>query len=162
MIVKGVGPLNAKIMFVGEAPGREEEISGVPFVGGAGKILNQFLSQAMITRSECYLTNVMLDRPINNDFGQFYEDKGRKVPSKFLLEGIQRLKGEIEKINPNVVVAVGGEALKALAGLKSVTKYRGSILFSTLVPQQKIIPIIHPAATMRNWDFAPLTLVDLE
>ena len=162
MIVKPIGPPDAKIMFVGEAPGREEEIQGIPFVGGAGKILNQFLSQAMISRGECYITNVMHDRPINNDFGSFYEDKSRKVPSKFLLEGIQRLKGEIEKLNPNVVVAVGNEALRAITGLRSITKYRGSILFSTLVPGQKVVPIIHPASTMRNWDSAPLTLVDLE
>jgi len=162
VIVKPIGPPDAKIMFVGEAPGREEEIQGVPFVGGAGKILNQFLSQAMISRNECCLTNIMMDRPINNDFGQFYEDKSRKVPSKFLLEGIQRLKGEIEKLNPNVVVAVGNEALRAITGLRSITKYRGSILSSTLVPGQKVVPIIHPASTMRNWDSAPLTLVDLE
>ena len=158
MIVKGIGPLDAKIMFVGEAPGREEEISGTPFIGGAGKVLNQLLSQAMITRNECYITNIMQDRPVNNDFGEFYKDKSRKVPTQFLLDGYQRLKNEIEKVNPNVVVAVGGEALKALTGLKSVTKYRGSILFSMLVPQQKVIPIIHPAAIMRNWDFSPLTL----
>lgn len=162
MVVKPIGPPDAKIMFIGEAPGREEEIQGVPFVGGAGKVLNQLLSQTMIARGECFLTNIMMDRPINNDFGQFYEDKGRKVPSKFLLEGIQRLKKEIEKLNPNVVVAVGNEALRAITGLRSITKYRGSILFSTLVPGQKVIPIIHPAAIMRNWDWAPLTLVDLE
>ena len=162
MIVKGIGPQDAKIMFVGEAPGREEEISGTPFTGGAGKVLNQFLSQAMITRNNCYITNIMQDRPVNNDFGQFYEDKSRKVPSKFLLEGIERLKKEIENINPNVVVALGNEALRAITGLRSITKYRGSILFSTLVPGQKVIPIIHPAALMRNWDWAPLTLVDLE
>ena len=162
MIVKAIGPLDAKIMFVGEAPGRNEEIQGIPFVGGAGKILNQLLSQAMILRKDCYLTNVMVDRPINNDFGKFYEDKSRKVPSKFLLEGIQRLKGEIEKVNPNVVVPLGNEALRAITGLRSITKYRGSILFSTLVPGQKVVPVIHPAAIMRNWDWAPLTLVDLE
>lgn len=161
MKVKPIGPLDAKIMFVGEAPGREEEIQGIPFVGGAGKILNQLLSQAMLPRGECYFTNIMMDRPINNDFGQFYEDKSRKVPSNFLLEGIQRLKGEIERLNPNVVVAVGNEALRAITGFRSITKYRGSILFSTLVPYQKVIPIIHPAAIMRNWDWAPLTTVDL-
>lgn len=162
MKIKPVGPLDAKIMFVGEAPGREEEIQGIPFVGGAGKILNQLLSQAMLPRNECYITNIMMDRPINNDFGQFYEDKSRKVPSKFLLEGIQRLKKEIERVNPNVVVAAGNEALRAITGLRSITKYRGSILSSTLVPHQKVVPIIHPAAIMRNWDWAPLTAVDLE
>ena len=162
MKVKAIGPFNAKIMFVGEAPGREEEIQGVPFVGSSGKLLNQLLSNALITRSDCYLTNIMMDRPVNNDFGQFYEDKGRKVPTQFLLDGYQRLKKEIEKVNPNVVVAVGGEALKALTDLKSITKYRGSILFSTLVPQQKVIPIMHPAAIMRMWDWAPITVMDLE
>ena len=58
MIVKPIGPLNSKIMFVGEAPGKQEEIQGTPFVGGAGKILNQFLSQTMIARDDCYFTNV--------------------------------------------------------------------------------------------------------
>jgi len=162
MIVKPIGPPDAKIMFVGEAPGREEEIQGTPFVGGAGKVLNQLLSQAMISRKECYFTNVMMDRPINNNFGEFYEDKSRKVPSKFLLEGIQRLKKEIENINPNVVVALGNEALRAITGLRSITKNRGSILFSSLVKEQKVVAAIHPAAIMRNWDWAPLTLVDLE
>ena len=162
MKVKPIGPHDAKIMFVGEAPGREEEIQGVPFVGSSGKLLNQLLSNALITRGDCYLTNIMMDRPVNNDFGQFYEDKGRKVPTQFLLDGYQRLKKEIEKVNPNVVVAVGGEALKALTDFKSITKYRGSILFSTLVPQQKVIPIMHPAAIMRMWDWAPITVMDLE
>ena len=123
MKVKPIGPHDAKIMFVGEAPGREEEIQGVPFVGSSGKLLNQLLSNALITRGDCYLTNIMMDRPVNNDFGEFYEDKSRKVPTQFLLDGYQRLKGEIEKVNPNVVVAVGGEALKALTDLKSITTY---------------------------------------
>jgi len=162
MLVQSIGPPDAKIMFVGEAPGREEEMQGTPFVGGAGKVLNQLLSQAMIFRKECYFTNVMMDRPINNNFGEFYEDKSRKVPSKFLLEGIQRLKKEIENINPNVVVALGNEALRAITGLRSITKNRGSILFSTLVPGQKVVAAIHPTDIMKNWDWAPLTLVDLE
>ena len=163
MIVKPIGPPGAKIMFVGEAPGREEEIQGIPFVGGSGKVLNQLLSQALIIRSECFLTNVMHDRPINNNFGQFYEDKARRIPSKFLLEGYARLKGEIQKICPNVIVAVGSEALKALTGLKGITKRRGSILSCTLTDTYyKVIPIIHPAAIMRMWEWAPLTLLDLE
>jgi len=95
MIVKPTGPSNAKIAIVGEAPGKEEDRSGRPFVGGAGRILNVMLSEAGIDRRDCYITNVMDIRPVNNDFGEFYEDKSRKVPSKALIDGRDRLKKEL-------------------------------------------------------------------
>ncbi|GAH73947.1 unnamed protein product, partial [marine sediment metagenome] len=105
MLVHPIGPDGAKIMLIGEAPGAEEEATGIPFVGGAGKILNGLLRDAGIDREECVLTNIMQVRPVNNDFGNFYEDKSRKVPRDILLEGIKRLKNEIININPNVIVA---------------------------------------------------------
>ena len=162
MIVKSTGPKDAKIMLIGEAPGADEEIQGIPFVGGAGKILNGLLRDAGINREECYITNVMTVRPVNNDFGNFYEDKGRKVPRDILLEGIERLKNEIIAVDPNVIVAFGNEPLKALTGLTAITKRRGS-LYNIILNDKafKLIPTMHPAGVMRFWEFRPLVLFDL-
>jgi DNA polymerase-1 len=163
LIVKPIGPIDAKIMLIGEAPGAEEERTGIPFVGGAGRILNRLLRDAGINREECYLTNIMHVRPVNNDFGNFYEDKGRKVPRDILLEGIERLKNEIIGVNPNVVVALGNEPLKALTGLQKITKRRGSLLQSVCNSKAfKLIPTMHPAGVMRFWEFRPLVLFDLK
>ena len=158
MIVKPTGPANAKIVIVGEAPGADEERLGRPFVGGAGKILDGMLFEAGIDRRDCYITNVMDIRPVNNDFGEFYEDASRKVASKLLLEGIYRLHHEIYNVNPNVVIALGNEALKALLGETGITKWRGSILRHTHL---KVIPTFHPAAIIRQWEFRPLAVMDL-
>ena len=163
MIVKPVGPPNAKIMLIGEAPGADEEITGIPFVGGSGKILNGLLRDAGISREECYLTNVVQVRPVNNDFGNFYEDKSRKIPRDILLEGIGRLKNEVTEVNPNIVVALGNEPLKALTGLQKITKRRGS-LYNIILNDKafKLMPTMHPAGIMRFWEYRPLTLFDLK
>jgi DNA polymerase len=152
MEVKPIGPSNAKIMLIGEAPGADEEIQGTPFIGGAGKVLNGLLRDAGINREECYITNVMQVRPVNNDFGNFYEDKSKKIPRDILLEGIERLKGEIVAVNPNVVVAFGNEPLRALTGLQKITKRRGSVYNIILNDKAyKLIPTMHPAGVMRFW-----------
>ena len=163
MLVKPTGPKDAKIVLVGEAPGAEEEATGIPFVGGSGKILNDLLRDAGIDREECFITNVMQVRPVNNDFGNFYEDKGRKVPRDILLEGIERLKQEIAAVNPHVIVAFGNEPLKALTGLQMITKRRGS-LYNIILNDKafKVIPTMHPAAVMRFWEYRPLVLFDLK
>ena len=151
------------IMLIGEAPGAEEEATGKPFVGGAGKILDGLLRDAGIDREECYITNIMQVRPVNNDFGNFYEDKSRKVPRDILLEGIERLKNEITAVSPNVVVALGNEPLKALTGLQKITKRRGSLLQTVCNGKAfKLIPTMHPAAVMRFWEYRPLVLFDLK
>ncbi|MBW2647623.1 MAG: hypothetical protein JRE23_15910, partial [Deltaproteobacteria bacterium] len=175
MIVHPIGPSNAKIMIVGEAPGRDEDRLGRPFVGSAGKLLDRMLEEAGIERADCYITNVMTIRPHNNDFGDFYEDKGRKHPKESLIDGIKRLKKEVYDVNPNVIIALGNEALKALTGRTGITKMRGSVL-SVSIPQGtlgpdkslvyemdfKVVPTIHPAAIMRQWEHRPLVVLDLK
>ena len=183
MIVKPTGPDNAKIAIVGEAPGKDEERIGRPFVGGAGKILDGMLLEAGIDRRDCYITNVMHIRPVNNDFGEFYEDAGRKIPGKLLIDGNDRLLQELNVVKPNVVIALGNEAMKSLTGKIGITKYRGSILqmIATAVPgiarqgiggtiqyerfpvhyMLKVVPTIHPAAIMRQWELRPLAVMDL-
>ena len=75
-IVPTVGPHDAKIFLVGEAPGKEEDQLGQPFVGNAGRILNWLLSQAGIARAECLVGNVARSRPPNNKISHFFVDIG--------------------------------------------------------------------------------------
>ena len=164
MIVKPTGPLNAKIAIVGEAPGKDEERLGRPFVGGSGKVLSGMLTEAGIDRRDCYLTNVMQLRPVGNDFGEFYEDASRKIPGKLLIEGYRRLADEMDEVNSNVIIALGNEALKALVNKTGITKYRGSILMDKISSTRilKVVPTFHPAAIMRQWENRPLAVMDLK
>jgi len=69
MLCRDIGPLDAKIMLVGEAPGKTEEEKGIPFIGSSGKLLKSMLSHSGIDYKSCYVTNVVPERPPNNNFG---------------------------------------------------------------------------------------------
>ncbi len=159
-VVNFDGPTDAKIFLVGEAPGSSEDAEGKPFVGGAGKLLNRLLMEAGLTRGECRVGNVMRVRPAGNNFGNFYYDKSRKIPKQELLDGIEFLKEDIRRCNPNVVVALGNEALRALTKEKGITNWRGSILFNKDLGC-KVIPTIHPANLLRAWNNVPLVMFDM-
>jgi len=160
-VVEFEGSKRSKIYIVGEAPGATEELEGKPFVGGAGRLLNRLLMEAGMVRGECRIGNVMRVRPLKNDFSQFYEEKTRKTPKAELLQGREYLKKDIRECNPNVVMALGNEALRALTGEKGITNWRGSILFSKDVGC-KIIPTIHPASLLRSWNNVPLVMFDFK
>lgn len=143
--VRGEGPLHAKVMIIGEAPGAYEEQEGRPFVGPAGRLLNKFLHEAGIDRSQCYVTNIAKVRPPDNKFERLREYN--LSPTDFLSE----LWTEIQSVQPNVILALGKNSLKYLCGRSeknnSITENRGSIL--SLVSQAghrcKVIPTYHPA-----------------
>lgn len=159
--VESIGPSRAKIFIVGEAPGEHEEAEGKPFVGGSGRLLNRLLMEAGMVREECRIGNVMNVRPPKNDFGHFYIDRQKRIPTQELIDSIARLKEEIRECNPNIVLALGNEALRALTGERGVTKWRGSILFSRDLGC-KVIPTIHPAALLRSWNNVPLVMFDFK
>jgi len=150
-LVPGQGPLDAQICFVGEAPGHKEAAVGIPFIGPAGSLLfDQLARAAGIVRNQCYITNVVKTLP-HKSISSFVDlSKKQAVESDAFVEFKSILKEELEQIRPNVVVAVGNVPLWALTGLKGITKWRGSILESTLVPGLKVIPIIHPASVLRG------------
>ena len=160
-IVPFEGPTSAKIYIVGEAPGVHEEMEGRPFVGGAGRLLDRLLMETGLIRKECRLANVMRVRPPGNNFAHFYEDRQLRVPKQELLDGREYLKTDIRQCNPNVVLALGNEPLRALIGERGITNWRGSILFSKDVGC-KIVPTIHPAALLRSWDNVPLVMFDFK
>ena len=161
MFVATEGPPNARIMLVGEAPGKDENTLGKPFVGYAGRTLNQLLGQAGIPRHSCLIANVARIQPPGNRISAYYEDKQCTVPKPQLREWINLLKKEIEENNPYVIVAFGVTALYTLTGNKKISEYRGYVLPCTLVPGKKVVATYHPQAVNYDWKLFFPTVMDL-
>lgn len=148
------GPTNATIMALGESPGREEVRQGRPFVGQAGETFEELLESVGLNRKEIYITNTVKIYPEfpgmkeKDDF--FFHKTGPKknqtiTPTEAYMEGILGLVHEIRQVQPHVIVPMGNYALWALCQVRGILARRGSILESTLIPGQKVIPTIHPA-----------------
>lgn len=176
MLVRPDGPVPARIMLVGEAPGEDEEAQGVPFVGRSGQELNRMLQEAGIMRSECYTTNVCKVRPPNNYLGAFIARNKtsitplhKRLRDKWvldpILDGYKMLQQEVKDVKPAVIVAYGNLAMWALTGAWGVTKWRGSYLQPDEVfgasERPWVIPTYHPAAILRQWDWRASSLRDL-
>jgi DNA polymerase I len=151
------GPRDAKIVLVGEAPGATEARTGVPFSGGSGDILNRMLDRVGIRRDECFITNICHVQPPGNEFSWFLKPA---IKPEFV-QGLLKLKGDISEIRPNLIVAFGAYPLKILTGKDGISKWRGSILECSLVPNRKVIATYHPAAILRTWDFKAVAELDL-
>jgi DNA polymerase-1 len=123
------------------------------------------MTNAGILRSACYITNVVKERPNGNNIDLFINLSAKDVTKAprydSYLAYLELLREEIAEAKPNVVVAVGAVPLWALCGKRGITKWRGSILESTLVPGTKVIPTIHPAAALRQYTFTHMILHDL-
>jgi DNA polymerase I-like protein with 3'-5' exonuclease and polymerase domains/uracil-DNA glycosylase len=159
------GPLNARIILVGEAPGKTEEEKGIPFQGTSGIELTKMLAEAGIQREQCYITNVAKYRPPGNDIDLFFGKKTDGLPLRAgrfmhpeIAEGVKELEEEIEKVKPQLIIALGGTPLWALTGKEGISKWRGSILFYNSIP---VIPVYHPAGILRNWSWRYITVHDL-
>ena len=135
--VPGDGQLSSKIMFVGEAPGKNEDEQGKPFVGAAGMILNQALEKAGIKRAEVFITNVVKCRPPGN---RVPENDERSICRQYLYR-------EISLIEPKIICILGSTAYSSILGGKSITKNRGKIMERN---GQKYFLTIHPAAAIYN------------
>ena len=176
-ICQPTGPAPAKIMIVGEAPGEVEEQQGVPFVGASGTELTRVLLEAGIHRAQCFLTNVVRERPRDNDIGNFIAMRKadvtqhhKLVRDKYCLspvwEGMAQLQREIELVQPNVIIALGNVSLWALTGKWGITSWRGSQLLCDLdLPldyKPKVVPAYHPAAVLRQWSWRPILVHDMK
>jgi uracil-DNA glycosylase len=148
--VFGEGPLRAKIVFVGEQPGDQEDLAGHPFVGPAGKVLDEALHQAGIDRSEVYLTNVV------KHFKWSPAPRGKrrihKKPRPSEINACRPwLDAELQSVKPEVLVCLGATAAQALLGRDfSVTRQRGQLVESTLAP--KVLATVHPSSILRAPD----------
>lgn len=164
-IIPPSGPIPARIMLVGEAPGEHEEVQGQPFVGPSGFELNKMLGEAGIARGECFVTNVARERPPDNDIEHFLYWNKTKIPPKFqpyrgahvsreISDGLVSLKAEIASVKPNIIVALGNVSMWALTGNWGIKNWRGSMLYLDPTmgpPETKVIPTWHPAAILREW-----------
>jgi len=158
--VLGIGPKEPRIVIVGEAPGKEEEVQGQPFVGSSGRLFNEILASVGIARNECYITNVVKTRPKGNNFGEFYYDYRRTKPMRELELAWVELRKEVKERKPNITIALGGEALRALTGKKSIDAYRGTLLLG--INCSKILPTYHPAYVLRQYHHRAIVEMDLK
>ena len=135
--VPGKGNFDADVIFVGEAPGRNEDIHGEPFVGAAGKRLDMILEDTGINREDVYITNIVKCRPPKN-----------RAPSKKEEESCNDfINQEIEIINPKIICVMGNTAYGTLMDEKEITKNHGKIVEKN---GRKFFVTFHPAATIYN------------
>ncbi|MGH7182721.1 MAG: uracil-DNA glycosylase [Nitrospiraceae bacterium] len=137
-VVFGVGNLHARVMFVGEAPGFHEDRQGEPFVGAAGKLLNDLLQSASLSREDIYIANVIKCRPPNNRDPEMDEVETCKP---FLMQ-------QIAMIHPKLVCTLGNWATQTLLERKvGITKVRGRAFY---LKDFILFPLLHPAAALHQ------------
>jgi uracil-DNA glycosylase len=143
--VPGEGNLAARIMFVGEAPGADEDAQARPFVGRAGQLLDKIIAGCRLKRSDVWIGNILKCRPPDN----------RDPRPEEIIACIPYLQRQIELINPEVIVALGAHAAKTLLDTpKAIGQLRG--IFHEYVPgighkPIKLMPTFHPAYLLRNY-----------
>ena len=154
--VPNTGPENARILFVGEAPGAKEEEARLPFVGESGDILIQVIGRAGFARQEVKLANLCGYRPLpDNKFE-------RLSGSAELERGIRALREDIENHPPRVIVPLGGWPLKILCGKDGISRWRGSIIPYLENKSIKVVPTFHPAAVLRDRSIYPIFDLDIK
>ena len=135
--VPGKGNFKSDVIFVGEAPGKNEDIKGEPFIGIAGKKLSSALENAGISREQVYITNIVKCRPPKN-----------RVPTIIERDTCKNyLEKEIQIIKPEIICILGNTAFKSLLDGKEIIKFRGKIVKKN---DQLYFLTIHPAATIYN------------
>lgn len=137
-VVFGSGDPHSRLLFVGEGPGEQEDLSGEPFVGRAGRLLTSLIEGIGLTRDEVYIANVVKCRPPGN----------RDPRADEIAACSPLLEGQLDLVAPRVVVTLGNFATKLLLGTKEgITRLRGR---SFPFREGVLIPVLHPSAVLRN------------
>lgn len=143
-VVFGVGNIEAQLMFVGEAPGADEDIQGEPFVGRAGELLTKIIQAMGLQRSDVYIANILKCRP--DTPGQTAGN--RKPTSEEMATCVPYLHEQIDLIRPRVLVGLGATAIEGLLGKTvGIMKLRGNWQIYRGTP---LMPTFHPAYLLRN------------
>lgn len=146
--VPGKGNFQSDVIFVGEAPGKNEDKNGEPFVGIAGQRLGLALKDAGISRESIYITNVVKCRPPNNRVPTISE---RNACDDYLQK-------EISIIKPKIICILGNTAFNSILGGSEITKYRGKIVKKD---KQFYFLTVHPAATIYNQELIAVLKEDI-
>lgn len=140
-LVMGVGNVNAALVFIGEAPGKNEDEQGLPFVGAAGKLLTELLASIDMKREDIYITNIVKYRPPNNR-DPLPEEKRAFWP--YLLR-------QLEIIQPNVIVTLGRHSMEYFLPGASISQIHGQPKRIRLGDHSVVLmPLYHPAAALYN------------
>jgi uracil-DNA glycosylase family 4 len=140
-----------ELMIVGEAPGRNEDLKGSPFVGAGGKLLDTLLESGGLKRNQVYITNIVKCRPPNNRKPE--KDEVSTCTSNYLEK-------QIELLKPKLICTLGATALEYFTGEKVMGKSHGKVM--TNLKGQKIFPTYHPASVFRNRSFRAVLEADLK
>ena len=142
-VVFGVGSADAELMFVGEAPGADEDLQGEPFVGAAGQTLTRMITAMGLSREKVYIANILKCRP---DMPAGSSGNRKPTPAE-MQTCIPYLHAQIDLIQPKVLVALGGTAMEGLLGKTGIMKLRGTWHTYRGIP---LMPTFHPAYLLRN------------
>lgn len=145
--VPGEGPATAEIMFIGEGPGFHENEQGRPFVGAAGKFLDQLLAQAGVTRAEVWIGNVVKCRPPEN----------RDPLPEELAACNEYLERQIQAINPSIIVTLGRYSMNKFFPGAKISAVHGQM---RKVGERYVIAMFHPAAALHQAALKPAILAD--
>jgi len=149
-VVFGTGNIHARILFIGEGPGQDEDLQGIPFVGRAGKLLNKILEAADFNREEVYIANVVKCRP-----------PGNRLPNPDEVKECRNyLEAQIRIINPSIIVCLGALACQTVIDSKAkIGQTRGKWFLRNGI---KIMATYHPAALLRNENYKRPTWDDFK
>lgn len=140
-LVMGAGNLDAEIVFIGEAPGKNEDEQGVPFVGASGKFLDEMLASVQLRRDDIYITNIVKFRPPNNRDPLVSE---KKAFWPYLVM-------QLQIINPKVIVTLGRHSMEFFLPGATIADVHGRPHQVTLGDRQvTLVPLYHPAAALYN------------
>jgi len=145
-LVFGDGSPDADIVFIGEAPGKNEDLQGIPFVGAAGKFLNEMLASINLKRADVYITNIVKYRPPENR-DPLPDEKAAFLPF---------LRAQLEVIKPKLVATLGRHSMDALLPGLQISQVHGQ---PKRYQGQVYLPLFHPAAALYNGGLRQ-TLVD--
>ncbi|WP_414469752.1 uracil-DNA glycosylase [Methanobacterium sp. ACI-7] len=148
-VVFGEGPDDAKVMLIGEAPGKNEDETGRPFIGMAGRLLDEILHEADLDRSQIYITSIVKCRPENN--------RKPKKPEYSTCINIY-LNRQIELINPDIIGLLGNSALHAVIGQKNIKQIHGKVYN---LNGRKYMALFHPAAALYSRALLPQLKEDM-
>jgi len=149
--VRGEGNADAKVIFIGEAPGLNEDLKGRPFIGRAGQLLNQWLESIGLKREHVFITNVVKCHPMKNSGTPQARGNDRPPTPSEIQACWPVLKQEITIIDPDVIVTLGSPSTRAvLQTQEPITKMCGRFFPFPAKADVRVFPLFHPAALFHN------------
>ncbi len=152
--VFGNGNPHAEIVFIGEAPGKNEDLQGIPFVGAAGKFLDEMLAAANLVRSDIYITNIVKYRPPNN----------RDPLPEEIKSCAPWLHEELAAIQPKLIVFLGRHSMNHFFPEAKISEVHGKLLIKKIAnfPTQYFFALYHPAAALYNGSMREVLIADFK